>query len=76
MTTKFFSLLSFVALLDPGSEIQDPGWVKKQDPGSEINIPDPQHCRYLLISLSTLTLSPLFPIPLPPLCCWQEKDAG
>jgi hypothetical protein len=38
---------------DPGSEIRDPGWRqfgsgirdgKKSDPGSGINIPDPQHC--------------------------------
>jgi hypothetical protein len=33
-------------LLDPGSEIRDPGTGrdKNQDPGSRINIPDPQHC--------------------------------
>jgi len=31
--------------IDVGSEILDPGWVKKQDPGSGINIPDPQHCK-------------------------------
>jgi hypothetical protein len=35
MTTNFFSPLSFV---------EDPGWVKNQDPRSEINIPVPQHC--------------------------------
>jgi hypothetical protein len=29
---------------DPRSENRDPGWVKNQDPGSGINIPDPQHC--------------------------------
>jgi hypothetical protein len=29
--------------LDPESEIRDPEWVKNQDPGSGINIPDPQH---------------------------------
>jgi hypothetical protein len=28
MTTHFFSLLSFIAVLDPRSEIRDPGWVK------------------------------------------------
>jgi hypothetical protein len=35
-----------VLLLDPGSEIRDPGWIKIsiRDLGSEINIPDPQHC--------------------------------
>jgi hypothetical protein len=33
--------------LDPGSEIRDPGsgMGKNQDPGSGINIPDPQHWR-------------------------------
>ena len=34
----FFSLSSFVAVLDSG-------WMKNLDPGSGINIPDPQHCR-------------------------------
>jgi hypothetical protein len=38
LTTNFFSPLSFVAFLDPGS-----GMGKNQDPGSGINIPDPQH---------------------------------
>jgi hypothetical protein len=44
MTTIFFSPLSFVAVF--GSEIRDPGsgMGKNQDPGSGINIPDPQHC--------------------------------
>jgi hypothetical protein len=43
MTTHFFSPLSFVAVF--GSGIQDPGsgMGKNQDPGSGINIPDPQH---------------------------------
>jgi len=36
----FFSPLSFVEVLDPGSEIRDPGWVKSLD---LIKIPDPQH---------------------------------
>jgi hypothetical protein len=50
MTTNFFSPLSFVAdfgsgIRDPRSEIRDPGsgMGKNQDPGSGINIPDPQH---------------------------------
>jgi hypothetical protein len=30
--------------LDPGSEIRGSGMGKNQDPGSGINIPDPQHC--------------------------------
>jgi hypothetical protein len=43
----FFSPLSFVpvfgsGILDPGSRVG-----KNQDPGSEINIPDPQHCPFL-----------------------------
>jgi hypothetical protein len=44
MTTNFFSPLSFVAVF--GSGIRDPGSRigKIQDPGSGINIPDPQHC--------------------------------
>jgi hypothetical protein len=51
MTTNFFSPLSFVAVFgsgirDPRSGIRDPGsgMGKNQDPGSGINIPDPQHC--------------------------------
>jgi hypothetical protein len=42
-TTNFFSLLSFAAVF--GSGIWDPGsgMGKNQDPGSGINIPDPQH---------------------------------
>jgi hypothetical protein len=41
MTTNFFYLF-----LDPGSGIRDrgSGMGKNQDPGSGINIPDPQHC--------------------------------
>ncbi len=35
--TNFFSLLSFVAIYGSGMG-------KNQDPGSGINIPDPQHC--------------------------------
>ncbi len=38
MTTNLFSPFSFVVFLDPGS-----GMGKNQDPGSGINIPDPQH---------------------------------
>jgi hypothetical protein len=41
---KFFSPLSFLPVF--GSGIRDPGsgMGKNQDPGSGINIPDPQHC--------------------------------
>jgi hypothetical protein len=35
---NFFSSLSFLLFLDPGS-----GMGKNQHPGSGINIPDPQH---------------------------------
>jgi hypothetical protein len=44
MTSNFFSPPSFVAIF--GSGIRDPGsgMGKNQDPGSGINIPDPQHC--------------------------------
>jgi hypothetical protein len=43
LTRKIFSTLSFVAVF--GSGIRDPGsgMGKNQDPGSGINIPDPQH---------------------------------
>jgi hypothetical protein len=37
---KFFFTLLFCCCLDLGS-----GMGKKQDPGSGINIPDPQHCK-------------------------------
>ncbi len=35
-------------LLDSGSEIQVPGWIKSE---SGINIPDPQHCFIFLLIL-------------------------
>jgi hypothetical protein len=43
MKSNFFPPLSFVAIF--GSGIRDPGsgMGKNQDPGSGINIPDPQH---------------------------------
>ncbi len=54
LTKIFFSPLSFLPVFgsgiwDLGSEIRDPpdpgsGMGKNQDPGSGINIPDPQHC--------------------------------
>jgi hypothetical protein len=60
MTTNFFSPLSFVAVF--GSGIRDPGWVKIRirDPGSEINIPDPQHC------IDVQAFSPLYDLAPPP----------
>jgi hypothetical protein len=44
--------------LDPGSEIRDPGsgMGKNQDPGSGINIPDPQHCNPALLTLPLICL--------------------
>ena len=41
----FFHPSLFYLFLDPGSGIRDPGsgMGKNQDPGSGINIPDPQH---------------------------------
>jgi hypothetical protein len=39
MTTNFFHPSLLLLFLDPGS-----GMGKNQDPGSGINIPDPQHC--------------------------------
>ncbi len=49
---QIFSPLSFICcfwILEPGSEIRGireiRGMCKNQDPGSGINIPDPQHCR-------------------------------
>ncbi len=38
MTSNFFSTSLLLLFLDPGS-----GMGKNQDPGSGINIPDPQH---------------------------------
>ncbi len=54
MTSNFFSPLSFVAVF--GSGIRDPGsgMGKNQDPGSGINIPDPQHCLQLKENLEKL----------------------
>ncbi len=53
LTINIFSPLSLVnvfgsGIRDPRSEIRDPGWVKIRirDPGSMINIPDPQHCSH------------------------------
>jgi hypothetical protein len=45
MTTIFFRPSLLLLFLDPGSGIRNPGsgMGKNQDPGSGINIPDPQH---------------------------------
>jgi hypothetical protein len=43
MTTNFFSPLSFVAVLGSGIQDLGSGMGKNQNPGSGINIPDPQH---------------------------------
>jgi hypothetical protein len=49
--TIFFHPSLLLLFLDPGSGIRDPGsrMGKNRDPGSEINIPDPQH-RFLVIN--------------------------
>ncbi len=67
MTTNFFSPLSFVAVF--GSGIRDLGsrMGKIQDPGSRINILDPQHCLYPILPI----LQPML-LALPsscPSCC-------
>jgi hypothetical protein len=48
--------------LDPGSGIRDPGsgMGENQDPGSGINIPDPQHCEKPSFSSSLNSLLQLF----------------
>jgi hypothetical protein len=52
MITSCFHLSLLLLFLDPGSEIRDPGsgMGKNQDPGSGINIPDPQHCLALIVT--------------------------
>jgi hypothetical protein len=49
MSTILFHPSLLLRCLDPGSEIRDPGWVKNQDPGSGINILDPQQCQLMYI---------------------------
>jgi hypothetical protein len=49
MTTNFFHLSLLLLFLDPGS-----GMGKNQDPGSGINIPDPQHWKNLAFLHSKL----------------------
>jgi hypothetical protein len=44
MITNFFSPLSFVDVFGSGIRDLRSGMGKNQDPGSGINIPDPQHC--------------------------------
>ncbi len=47
---NFFNLSLLLLFLDPGSEIRDPGsgMGKNQDPGSGMNIPNPQHCLFFI----------------------------
>ncbi len=62
---NFFSPLSFLPVF--GSGIRDPGsgMGKNQDPGSVINIPDPQHCKLQRLAgrfdnpMSTWFLAPM-----------------
>ncbi len=60
MTTNFFHPSLLLLFLDPGSGIRDPGskMGKNQDPGSGINIPDPQHSMYLKYMILILILIP------------------
>jgi hypothetical protein len=70
MTTNFFHPSLLLRFLGPGSEIRDPGQEKNQDPGSGINIPDPQHCLaerlilFFIFRIATATASPLFQVQL------------
>jgi hypothetical protein len=62
MATNFFSPLSFVAVFgfgirDPRSRIRDPWMDKNQDPGSGINIPDPQNCCACALPIFSLSRS-------------------
>jgi hypothetical protein len=50
-TTNFFHPSLLLLFLDPRSGID-----KNQDPGSGINIPDPQHCFEVLMSGIVLSL--------------------
>jgi hypothetical protein len=48
-----------IRIQDPGScqlGIRDPRW-KKSDPGSRINISDPQHCILYIVQISFKTRS-------------------
>ncbi len=56
MTTNFFSPLSFVAVFGSGIRDLGSGMGKNQDPGSGINIPDPQHCFASIISVRSTSL--------------------
>ncbi len=51
MTTNFFHPSLLLLVLDPGSEIRDPGWVKNQDPGSGMKIPDPPYWHHVDINV-------------------------
>ncbi len=55
----------FTPLFCWGIWIRDPGWVKNQDPGSRINIPDPQHWNWWWNSdfLKKNKFTLFFPIP-------------
>ncbi len=67
LTKQFFFTPHFSTcfwIRDPGSEIRDPGsgMGKNQDPGSGINIPDPQHwwvCSWLEAGGSKVVLTPV-----------------
>jgi hypothetical protein len=63
--------------LDPGSEIRDPGsgMGKNQDPGSGINILDPQHClQIMVLQWLSCMIHGVEPDLLGALCCACNHD--
>jgi hypothetical protein len=56
MTPNFFSSLSFVLVFGSGMG-------KNQDPGSGINIPDPQHCFFPSCPPQTTCTEPVSSLP-------------
>jgi hypothetical protein len=58
VTTNFFYPSLLLLFLDPGFGIRDPGsgMGKNQDPGSGINIPDPQHCSLICMRIPSMSI--------------------
>ncbi len=84
MTTNFFTSLfcCCVWIQDPGSEIRDPRsgipdpgsrMGKNQDPGSGINIPDPQHwvsvCLFMVLTICAVEESNVQRVDSPVTVC-------
>ena len=59
VTATFFHPSFLLLFLDPGS-----GMGKNQDPGSGINIPEPQHCLWYLVTFLDQSPSHWFLVPL------------